>query len=302
MPFLNEPELENKIRSLEDAAAEIPDGATIAIGGLSMNAAPMAFVRALARRGVRDLTLVAIVHGMPVEWLVAAGCVRRVISGLVSLEGFGLAPRFRAAVQAGEVEIEEYSEHTLICRLQAAGYGLPYIPTKAGLGTDMLALHPDTTREQSDPATGEAYVACTALPVDYAIVHAAEADSRGNVRVDPKLVWMDSELVKAAARVIVTTERIAPERSFRAAPERTTYPRFAVDTVVEAPWGAYPTSSFPEYGYDGDFFKAYVKAHTDPAAGQAFWEERIRGPETHAAFLDANGGPATLLRIARRTA
>jgi glutaconate CoA-transferase subunit A len=289
------------VRSLEDAAGEIADGATIALGGLSMNAVPMAFVRELARRKVRDLTVVAIVHGMPIEWLVAAGCVRKVISGLVSLEGFGLAPRFRAAVQAGEVEIEEYSEHTLICRLQAAGYRLPLMPTKAGLGTDMLALHPETTREEVDEATGERYVACTALPADVAIVHADAADVRGNVRVDPKLVWMDSELVKAAARVIVTVERLVPERSFRAAPERTTYPRFAVDTVVEAPWGAYPTSSFPTYGYDGAFFESYVRAHADPATAEAFLQERVLGPETHAAFLDANGGPATLLRIARRT-
>ena len=67
---------ESKLRTLEEAAGEVADGATIALGGLSMNAVPMAFVRELARRKVRDLTLVAIVHGMPVEWLVAAGCVR----------------------------------------------------------------------------------------------------------------------------------------------------------------------------------------------------------------------------------
>ncbi len=286
---------------MENAAAEVPDGATIAIGGLSINSVPMAFVRALARRKVRDLTLVAIVHGMPVEWLVAAGCVRKVVTGLLSLEGFGLAPRFRAAVQAGQVEIEEYSEHTLICRLQAAAYGLPYIPTKAGLGTDMLALHPETTREQIDPATGEFYVACTALPVDVAIVHAEAGDERGNVRVDPKLVWMDSEIVKAAAKTIATVERIVPERSFRAEPQRTTYPRFMIDTVVEAPWGAYPTSCFPRYGYDGDFFRSYVAAHADPATAQSFWEERVTAPETHGAFLDANGGAKTLLSIARTT-
>jgi glutaconate CoA-transferase, subunit A len=292
---------ESKLRSLEEAAETIADGSTVAIGGLSMNSAPMAFVRALARRKVRDLTVVAIVHGMPIEWLVAAGCVRTVVSGLVSLEGFGLAPRFRAAVQAGQVEIEEYSEHTLICRLQAAAYRIPYMPTKAGLGTDMLALHPETTREEQDPASGERFVACTPLPVDVAIVHGEAADARGNVRVDPKLVWMDSELVKAAARTIVTVERIVPEASFRAAPHRTTYPRFTVATVVEAPWGAYPTSCFPRYSYDGDFFRSYAAAHSDPASAQSFWDERIAGPETHAAFLDANGGARTLLSIARRT-
>jgi glutaconate CoA-transferase subunit A len=293
--------LDSKVRTLEEAAALIPNGATIGIGGLSMNAAPMAFVRALARRKVKDLTLVAIVAGMPVEWLVQAGCVRSVVSGLVSLEGFGLAPQFRAAVQRGAVQIEEYSEHTLICRVQAAAYHVPYMPTLAGLGTDMIGLHPDTTREQRDLATGTLFVACTPLPLDFAIVHAQEADIRGNVRVDPKLVWMDSEIVKAAASTIVTVERIAPEASFVSEPHRTTYPRFTIDTVVEAPWGAYPTSNFPTYGYDGDFFRAYVAAHRDPEQAQAFYDERIVGPESHGAFLDANGGAKTLLQIARRT-
>lgn len=291
----------SKVRSLEEAAEQIPDGATIGLGGLSMNAAPMAFCRALARRKVKDLTVVAIVAGMPVEWLVQAGCVRTVVSGLLSLEGFGLAPQFRAAVQSGQIVMEEYSEHTLICRLQASAYHVPYMPTLAGLGTDMIGLHPETTRQQSDPVTGQQFVACTPLPLDFAIVHAEEADERGNVRVDPKLVWMDSEVVKAAASTIVTVERIVPASSFVAEPHRTTYPRFTIDTVVHAPWGAFPTSNFPTYGYDGDFFRAYVKAHADPAQAAAFYEERITGPESHGAFLDANGGVATLLRIARRT-
>lgn len=294
-------EHESKLRTLEEAAELIPDGATIGIGGLSMNAAPMAFIRTLARRRVKDLTVVAVVAGMPIEWLVAAGCVRRVVSGLVSLEGFGLAPRFRAAVQAGQVEIEEYSEHTLICRLQAAAHRLPFVPTKAGLGTDMIGLHPETTRLEHDPATGEAYVACTPLPLDIAVVHATAADRRGNVRVDPKLVWMDAEVTRAAATTIVTVERIVPETTFVAEPARTTYPRFMVDVVAEAPWGAYPTSCFPSYGYDGDFFRSYVAAHADPAEAQRYWAERIDGPDSHGAFLDANGGAATLLSIARRT-
>jgi len=292
---------ESKLRTLEEAAELIPDGATIGIGGLSMNGAPMAFVRTLARRRVKDLTVVAVVAGIPIEWLVAAGCVRRVVSGLVSLEGFGLAPRFRAAVQAGQVEIDEYSEHTLICRLQAAAHRLPFVPTKAGLGTDMLKLHPETLRLEHDPATEEPFVACTPLPLDFGIVHATEASTRGNVRVDPKLIWMDGEVARAAATTIVTVERIVPEATFVAAPARTTYPRFTVDVVAEAPWGAYPTSSFPRYGYDGDFFRSYVAAHTSPEQAQQFWADRIDGPERHGAFLDANGGARTLLAIARRT-
>lgn len=291
----------DKVMGLDEAAEMVPDGATVAIGGLSMNATPMAFVRTLARRGVRDLTLVPIVNGMAVDWLVAAGCVKRVVAGLVSFEGFGLAPAFRAAVQSGEVALEEYSEHLLIARLQAAALRLPFVPTKAGLGTDVLALHPDTTRLEEDPATGEAYVAATPLPIDVAVVHASAADHQGNVRVDPKLVWMDSEIVKAAATTIVTVEKVVPHREFTDAPERTTYPRFMVDAVVESPWGAYPTSCFPAYTHDAAFFQAYQGAARDPDAFKRFLEERVLGPETESDFLTVNGGARTLLQIRRRT-
>jgi glutaconate CoA-transferase subunit A len=292
----------SKVRSLEEAAALVPDGATLAIGGLSLNGAPMAFVRELVRRDVKDLELVAIVASMAVDWLVAAGCVRKVISGLISFEGYGLAPNFRRAAQAGEIEVEEYSEHLLIARLQAAAHKLPFVPTKAGVGTDVLDLHPDTTRLETDPATGELYVACTPLPVDVAVVHAHEADVHGNVRVNPKLIWMDSDAVRAAATTVVTVERMAPASSFVAEPHRTTYPRFVVDAVTVAPWGAYPTSLFPEYTHHGAFFEQYLGATRDPEAWSQFWKERVVTPEDQAAFLDANGGAATLLDIRSRTA
>lgn len=291
----------DKVTTLDQAAESVPDGATVAIGGLSMNATPMAFVRALVRRGAKDLTLVPIVNGMAVDWLVAAGCVSRIISGLISFEGFGLAPAFRAAVQSGEVALEEYSEHLLIARCQAAAHNLPFMPTKAGLGTDVLALHPDTTRLERDPATDQPYVAATPLPIDVAVVHAHAADTVGNVRVDPKLVWMDSEIVKAADRTIVTVERIVPHAQFTAAPERTTYPRFMVDAVVETPWGAYPTSCFPDYTHDAAFFKAYSAAARDPEDFKRFFEDRVVAPPTPTAFIDSNGGAGTILDIRRRT-
>ena len=226
--------------------------------------------------------------------------MRRVVSGLVSLEGFGLAPRFRAAVQAGQVEIEEYSEHTLICRLQAAAHRLPFVPTKAGLGTDMIGLHPQTTRREQDSATGEAYVACTPLPLDVAVVHASEGDSRGNVRVDPKLVWMDAEVSRAAATTIVTVERTVPESSLPSPSPGARPIRASWSTSSPRRRGARTRHRcFPLYGYDGDFFRSYVAAHADPVEAQRFWSERIDGPESHGAFLDANGGAATLLGIAR---
>ena len=289
-----------KILNIEDAAALVPDGSTVALGGLSMNSTPMALVRELIRQEKRNLTVVAIVNGMAVDWLVAAGCADRVITGLISFEGMGLAPKFRHAVESGRLAVEEYSEYLLIARLRAAATNLPFIPTKAGLGTDVLALHPDTTRLETDSATGEAYVACTPLPVDIAIVHAHAADRLGNARVDPKLIWMDNEIVNAAEQTIVTVEKIVPHSDLVAEPHRTTYPRFVVDAVVEVPWGAYPTSCFPRYTHDEAFFASYSTAARDPRQFETFWFDQVVGPDSHADFLQANGGVPTVVRIRRR--
>lgn len=289
-----------KILDIKEAAALVTDGGTVALGGLSMNSLPMAFVRELIRQEKKDLTVVAIVNGMAVDWLVAAGCVRRLITGLVSFEGLGLAPNFRRAAESGQIKVDEYSEYLLIARLRAAATNLPFIPTKAGLGTDILALHPETTRLESDAVTGELYVACTPLPVDVAIVHAHAADRFGNVRVDPKLLWMDNEISNAAAKTIVTVEEIIPHQDFVAEPHRTTYPGFVVDAVAEVPWGAYPTSCFPKYTHDNAFFAAYSDAARAPERFQAFWSERVAGPDTHASFMKANGGDDAVARILRR--
>jgi glutaconate CoA-transferase subunit A len=275
--------MERKLVALEDVAALVPDGSTVALGGLSLNCAPMAFCRELVRAGTRDLELVCPVGGMNVDWLLAGGCVRKLVMGLVSFEGFGLAPSFRRAAQQGTVEIEEWSEHTLICALQAATAGVPFMPTRAGLGTDMPALHPDRTWEAVDERSGRHYLACAALAPDVAVVHVHEADVLGNARVNPKLVWFDNELVKAARTVIVTAERIVETDSFRAAPERTSYPGFAVDHVVEAPRGAWPTACWPEYAYDGGFYGDYQRAARDPEAFAAFLAEHVGPiPETAA--------------------
>ncbi len=290
-----------KLQNIEEATALVPNGSTLALGGLSMNGSPMAFVRELIRQKKEDLTIVAIVNGMAVDWLVAAGCVSKVISGLISFEGMGLAPNFRHAVESGAIALDEYSEYLLIARLRAAATNLPFIPTKAGLGTDVIGLHPETTRLETDPVTGEAYVACTPLPVDVAVVHAHAADVFGNVRVDPKLLWMDNEIVNAAAKTIVTVESIVPHSSFVAEPHRTTWPRFITDAVVEVPWGAYPTSCFPIYGHDKEFFSAYSRAARNPERFKEFWNERLAGPDTHDAFMQANGGTQTFNRIRRPT-
>lgn len=267
----------DKVLPLHEASDVVGDGVVLAIGGLSLNCAPMAFCRELVRAGRRDLELLAVVSGMSADWLIAGGCVRKLIMGLTSFEGFGLAPNFRHAAETGSILVEEYSEHTLICALQAATAGVPFMPTRAGLGTDMPGLHPDRTWEVVDERSGQRFLACAALQPEVAVIHVHEADRLGNARMNPKLVWFDTELVKAAKTVVVTAERVIDTAAFRSAPERTSIPGYAVDHVIEAPRGAWPTACWPEYPYDGEFYRAYQRAARDPEAFAALFGEHV-GP------------------------
>ena len=291
---------ESKLRSLEEAAETIADGSTIAIGGLSMNSAPMAFVRALARRKVRDLTVVAIVHGMPIEWLVAAGCVRTVVSGLVSLEGFGLAPRFRAAVQAGQVEIEEYSEHTLICRLQAAAYRIPYMPTKAGLGTDMLALHPRRPARSRipPPASGSSPAphspstsrSSTARPPMRAATSASTPSSSG---------WTPTREGGGNDYRHGRADRPGGELPRRAAPHHLSalHRRDRGRGSV----GGLSDLLLPALLLRRRLLPLLRRGACRPGLGAVVLGRANRRARDPRAFLDANGGARTLLSIARRT-
>lgn len=127
----------------------------------------------------------------------------------------------------------------------------------------------------TDERTGLPFVACFPLAPDVAVVHVHEADVLGNARVNPKLVWLDGELVKAARKVIVTAERIVDTDTFRDAPELTCYTSYAVDHVAHAPRSAWPGGSAPDYGYDADFYRAYTTAAKDAAAFATLFAEAV---------------------------
>ena len=196
--------------------------------------------------------------------------------GLTSFEGFGLAPNFRRAAQAGTIDVQEYSEHTLICALQAATAGVPFMPTRAGLGTDMPALHPDRTWEMVDERSGQRFLACAALAPEVAVIHVHEADADGNARMNPKLVWFDTELVKAAKRVIVTAERIIDNAEFRAAPRAHLDPRLRRRLRDRSsPWRL-ADRVLAQYPYDWQFYLDYQRAARDPEAFAALLRRACR--------------------------
>src|SRR5579875_2309236 len=153
---------------LETVPRWLADGQTVAFGGSGLARKPLAAVRRLLDAGRRDLTVVTPVGGPEVELLLAAGAVRRLIASYVGLEGLGLAPTFRRLREAGALDFREWSEWTLILALRATVEGVPFAATRAALGSDTEADHPDW-RRITCPFTGEPLLAVPALAPDLAL-------------------------------------------------------------------------------------------------------------------------------------
>jgi glutaconate CoA-transferase subunit A len=290
-----------KLLSAGEAAALVRDGDTVALQSMATFTAPMALVRELIRQRRRDLTLVCLVGGIPVDWLAAAGCLRGLVGAAVSMERFGLCNRYRAAVERGEIRVEELSETALLARLGAGARGLPFMVTRGLLGTDLVELAPESLRVVDDPfGSGARVVACRALVPDVALVHAHRADEAGNVAMRPTALWPDIRIFPKAARlVVVSVEEVVEGDALRLEPDRVILPGFAVDAVVHVPYGAHPTSCFPLYGYDADAHVAWARAARDEAEASAFLERYVTAPGTEAEYLDAVGGVSRLVELER---
>ncbi|GAA1033713.1 CoA transferase subunit A [Virgisporangium ochraceum] len=260
----------NKRMTESEVVAELSSGMTIGIGGWGSRRKPMSLVRAILRSGLTDLTVVS--YGGPdVGLLLAAGKVKHLVYGFVSLDSIPLEPHFRAARQSGSVRVTEYDEGMLQWGLYAAANRLPFLPTRVGLGSDVMTVNPDL-RTVANPYGGEELVAVPALKLDAALVHLNRADEYGNAQYLGPDPYFDELYCAAADRAYVSCERIVPTEELTAtAPVQTLLiKRFMVRGVVEAPGGAHFTSCDPDYGRDEAFQREYVKAAGDPEAWAAF--------------------------------
>lgn len=290
---------QEKLSTLEDAIGLVADGDVVALQNMATQAAPMAAVRELIRQEKQGLGIVCLVGGIPVDWLAAAGVINRLTGAAVSMEQFGLCQRYRKAVEAGDIRMEELSETALNSRLGAGARNLPFLPTRGLIGTDLIDINDDLV-EIEDPFGGPPVIACRALVPDVALVHAHRADPFGNVQYEPTILWPDLGIMpKAAKKVIVTAEEIVDSDVLRRQPDRTVLPGFIVNAVVEVPYGAHPTSFNPNYGYDSRFHLDWARASRDEGEAKAFLDQYVRDPDDHAAYLDAVGGAEMLTRIGR---
>lgn len=253
-----------------DMVAELRSGMTIGIGGWGSRRKPMALVRAICRSGLTDLSVVS--YGGPdVGLLLAAGKVAKLTYGFVSLDSIPLEPHFRAARQSGGLEVAEYDEGMLQLGLYAAACRLPFLPTRAGLGSDVLRVNPGL-RTVTSPYDGEELVAMPALQLDAALVHASRSDPYGNAQFLGPDPYFDDLYCMAAERAYVSCEQVVGTADLTAhAPVQTLrLQRWMVHGVIEARGGAHFTSCDPDYGRDEAFQREYAKAAADPAQWAAF--------------------------------
>jgi glutaconate CoA-transferase subunit A len=269
------------------ALALLESGMTIALG----EPTPMALLRQVVRRGLRDLTVIG--SGLALDLLVAAGCVRKTISYYAGGgAGVPVAPSFRRAAERGELDTWECDEGLLTSGLEAAGKGLPFLPWRGGVGTSLPDVNPDL-KPFTDPIRGETLLAVPAIRPDVALLHAAQSDPYGNVQHHGGPGWLDLFLQRAATRCIVQVERIVPNEIIRATPWATTIGR--ADAVLRLPWGAHPWYSRGWYLQDGPWLADYVEVATaaaergESAALARFLDYWCREPTSHPEYLERVG-------------
>lgn len=270
--------MSSKLLSVDEVVDQLEPGMTIGIGGWGSRRKPMSIVRAIARSALSDLTVVAFA-GPDLGLLCATGKVRRAVYPFASLDSIALEPHFRAARQAGRVEDVPFDEGMFLLALQAAAWRVPFLPTRVGLGSDLMRLNPMLRTVKSPFDDGYELVAVPAFELDAAICHLNRADEKGNATfLGPDLYFDDLFLRAAPTRRFISVEKIVPTPSLveEAGTElRLRVARMMVDGVVESPGGAWFTSCVPDYERDEDLQQRYAAAARSPEAWSEFYASHV---------------------------
>ncbi len=305
-------DLKDKLMSAEEAVRRfVKDGDMIALGGFTVNRNAMVIAREIIRQERRELHLVMHSNGQAMDLLVGAGAVSRLE---LAYGGNGrFAPtciRFRKAVQAGHVQVEDYSNFHMSLRFLAGALNLPFIPSCSGFESDVLnqqgfgpevrgrgriPSHKAVITDNPFSPDREPVVLLPALTPDVALIHAQLVGEDGTVRIKG-LTFLDIEQAKAASRVIVTCEEVVPSAFLRQDPDQNSLPPFLVDAVVQAPFGAHPTACHYYYDYDPRHLNMYRQVAGDDNDFRTYLKEWVYGVADHEAYL-AKVGVSDLMRI-----
>lgn len=269
----------DRVTTLDDALALVPSGALLGVGGALLKRKPIGFLAALASAGRRELRAVSFLASLDAELLAAYGCLSELHCGYVGFEQLGFAPAVGAATESGTIRRVDYNEVMFASGLRAALAGLPFLPTRAGTGSQVTA---DLgIRTIACPYTGEQLLAAPAIRPDVSVLHAAAADREGNILGPVQadfLFDMDANLARASHRVIVTVERLVDHEETLAANRRTLLFGFEVDAVVVLPDGARPTALPGSYSPGISVLSRYLEAAgPDPSRAARAMDELVAG-------------------------
>jgi len=283
--------------TLPEIVGQLKDGMTIGIGGWGPRRKPMALIREILRSDLKDLTIVTY-GGADVGMLCAAGKIKKLVFAFVSLDFIPLEPYFRQARQSGSIEVMEIDEGMMVLGLKAAGYGCPYIPTKIGLGTDLInpRVNPDIKIIDS-PYDDKEWVAMPALKLDAALVHVDRADSRGVCQIKGPDHYMDDLFVRAADLTYVTCDELAADGYFTSQEEArfVFWERAQTTGVCHTPYGAHPSSCWPLYGFDVSHFKTYTASAKEENGWENYMKEFVNISEEE--YLSKIGGADAIKQL-----
>jgi glutaconate CoA-transferase subunit A len=277
----------SKLVALEDVFADAFDGMSVIAAGAHFNNVPMALVRQLMRKKLKELVIIPTpATGFWVDMMVAAGQVSKIYVSFIGLEVFGLAPNFRRAAEAKEIDIVEVDEPTIFHGLRAAGSGLPFVafPPIHLLG-DLPRVSPEMYKSIEDPFTGQTVVAVPPLSPDVALLHFAKSDEYGNA-VSLGGRHMEDVIAKSAKRVVISAEEIVSNEEISSTPMQTILPGVLVDAVVHAPLGAHPGACPGVYGHDRPHLEEYNALAQQNLTSQ-YLEKLVFDPSGEAAIMDA---------------
>ena len=289
-----------KLASLSEAVASIPSGSHIALSGFAITRCAMAFAREIIRQQIKGLTISQCVGAMDTDLLVGAGGVDCVIYGGGSLDRFGRLNCVNAAIENGSLRAEEYSSLSIAFRYLAGSLGLPFIPIRSLVGSDLLAQIQKRNGSDAafidDPFSGDRWLALKPLIPDVAVVQVQTADEEGNCWIlGPR--WDNAEQAKASKRTIVIAEHVVEVDVIRRQPERCVIPNLLVSHVVELPFAAHPTSVYHEYDYDADEIKNYVESTRTPESYRAYLDKYVYGVKDHQEYLEKVGGMSRMEKL-----
>ena len=291
--------LRRKVMSLEEATAFVQDGDTVGIGGSTMSRTPMGMIWALIRARKSRLSCFRSIVSSDGDLLYGSGICERITTSWFS-QGilWGVSKVMRHHVEAGAAIYDEWSHMAIGMRFRAGAMGLPFLPIRSMLGSDVVRQRPETI-EMICPYTRDKLLLVPAVNPDVALIHVQRCDEFGNAQIDG-LPFMDLDLAMAANRVILTTERIVSNDQIRRAPDHTKIPFFAVDAVVELPYGCAPHECSGVYEPMMRHMESYVaQVNANPVGGmRAYLDEFVYGPTSWTEFLERIGVDE-LIRAAR---